>query len=74
MAEEVKGMKPIWHFVGLILLVMGALILIAGIYYLFNPGASSTVLEELHPNIWWGALMMVVGVVFIWKNKGVTVK
>ena len=74
MADTEKGMKPIWHFVGLILLAMGALIAIAGVYYLFNPTESTTVLKELHPNLWWGGLMMVVGLVFLWKNKNVRVE
>ena len=32
-------MKPIWYFVGLILLVMGTLILLSGIYHLISPPA-----------------------------------
>lgn len=73
MAEEVKGMRPIWHFVGLILAIIGGLIFIAGIYYLFNPSHSDTVLQHLHPNLWWGAIMFIAGGIFIWKNRGVTV-
>jgi len=71
---EVKGMKPIWYFVGIALLVIGGLIFIAGIYFLFSPSESNTVLEELHPNIWWGAFMSLVGIVFIWKNKDAVVE
>lgn len=73
MSEEVKGMKPIWYFVGIALLVIGGLIFLAGVYYWFNPGESQTVLVDLHPNLWWGAFMMSVGGVFIWKNYNVTV-
>ena len=47
-------MKPIWYFVGLILLVMGGLILITGIYQVINPPERITILAETHPNIWWG--------------------
>lgn len=75
MAEQEKttGMKPIWFFVGLILLSMGFIIFISGIYYLFNPSESSTVLTHLHPDIWWGAIMVIAGAIFIWTNRHATV-
>jgi hypothetical protein len=56
-----NNMKPIWYFVGLILLVIGGLILISGIYQLVYPPSKTTVLSELHPNLWWGSLMVVFG-------------
>lgn len=72
MAEE-KGMKPIWHFVGLLMSIMGSLLIVAGIYYWYNPSESTTVLQELHPNLWWGAIMLAFGAVLLWINKGATV-
>jgi FtsH-binding integral membrane protein len=54
-------MKSIWYFVGLILLVIGGIIEIAGIYQLINPPIIKTVLSETHPNIWWGAIMCLFG-------------
>lgn len=71
--ETTKGMKPIWFFVGLILLFMGLIIFISGLYYLFNPSESNTVLTHLHPDVWWGGLMVVAGIIFIWTNRNVTV-
>ena len=56
-----KGMKPIWYFVGLILLVIGGLVFCSGIYQFFNPPAVKTVLAETHPNIWWGGFMIIFG-------------
>lgn len=73
MAEE-KGMRPIWFFIGLILLIIGGLIFVAGIYYLIYPSHSTTVLQEVHPNIWWGGIMLIVGGVFLFLNRGVTVE
>jgi hypothetical protein len=67
-------MKPIWYFVGLILLIMGGLILITGIINLSSPSEHISVLSELHPNIWWGAIMIVVGLIYVLKNKNVKVK
>ncbi|RPI05987.1 MAG: hypothetical protein EHM64_04640 [Ignavibacteriae bacterium] len=54
-------MKPIWYFVGLIVLVIGGLVMVSGIYILFNPPVVKTVLAETHPNIWWGGIMMLFG-------------
>lgn len=73
MAEEVKGMRPIWYFVGLVLVIIGGLIFVTGIYFLFSPSESGTVLEELHPNIWWGAIMVISGGIYLWKNKDVRI-
>ncbi len=64
-----QAMKPIWYFVGLILLIMGVLILSTGIYLLFNPPAVKTVLSETHPDIWWGAVMAVFGLGMYLKTR-----
>ena len=58
--NEVK-MKPIWFFVGLILIVMGGIIFLNGIYLLYNPPVKPTVLSSIHPDIWWGGLMVLFG-------------
>ena len=60
------GMDPensisIWFFIGVCLLVDGLLILGAGLYQLGHPPAHPVVLYSLHANIWWGALLAVVG-------------
>jgi hypothetical protein len=65
-------MKPIWYFVGLILIVIGCIIFLTGIYQVFNPPASKTVLNEIHPNIWWGLLMIIFGGVMFFKTKNLT--
>ncbi|HKJ68681.1 MAG TPA: sodium/solute symporter [bacterium] len=67
------GMKPIWYFVGWVLLIMGAIIAVTGIYYLIVPTSGDTVLAELRPNLWWGGIMVLAGLIFLWRNKGVTV-
>ena len=55
-------MVSIWFFIGISLLVNGALILAAGIFELVNPPANpSVVLFSLHANVWWGAILFVVG-------------
>jgi hypothetical protein len=55
-------MVSIWFFIGISLLVNGALILAAGIYEVVNPPANpSVVLFSLHANVWWGAILFAVG-------------
>lgn len=67
MAEQ--RMKPIWYFVGLMLLMMGCLIALGGVYDLINPPVVKTVLGETHPNLWWGAVMAVFGGGLYWKSR-----
>lgn len=62
-------MKPIWYFVGLILLITGTIVLLSGIYSFFNPPEVKKVLSETHPELWWGTLMIIVGIIYVWKNK-----
>jgi len=66
-------MKPIWFFVGLILLVMGGIIFLSGIYQLIDPPEVKTVLSETHPAIWWGAVMLIFGGVMFLKTRNETV-
>jgi hypothetical protein len=52
---------PIWFFIGVLLILYGFLILGQGMWWLFDPPAQPTVLANLRPNLWWGALLLVVG-------------
>jgi len=54
----------IWFFIGISLLVNGALILGAGIWELVRPPVEHVVLYNLHANVWWGALMLIVGIFY----------
>jgi hypothetical protein len=65
-------MLPVWFFIGVILLIYGVMICVNGIYELSHP--PGTVLQETHPAIWWGALMAVVGAIFLYKNRPGTQK
>ena len=59
---------PIWFFIGALLTVYGILILSLGVYHVFNPPAHKVVLWNLHADIWWSALLMVIGIVFCVKT------
>lgn len=53
----------IWFFIGISLVVNGVLILAAAIYQSVNPPppAEQVVLFQLHAGIWWGALLLALG-------------
>jgi hypothetical protein len=61
---------PVWFFVGLLLLVYGALILFSGLAEWRNP--PPTVLANLHAPVWWGGLMTVLGAGYVvaFRPKG----
>jgi hypothetical protein len=64
---------PIWFFIGSLLSVYGILILGTGIYNLINPPVHPVVLANLHMDIWWGILLLVVGLIYgikYWPFKG----
>jgi len=61
-------MISIWFFVGISLVVNGALILAAGIYQWIDPPANATVvLSYLHAGVWWGALLLLVGIFYCFR-------
>lgn len=60
-------MLPVWFFIGIILILYGVMIFFEGLYDLSHP--TGTVLEQLHPAIWWGIIMVVVGLIFTVKNR-----
>jgi hypothetical protein len=61
-------MISIWFFIGISLAVNGALIFAAGIYELVNPPVNPTlVLYSLHANVWWGAALLVFGLIYCFK-------
>jgi len=64
--SEKRHMIPVWFFVGVTLLVYGVLIFAAGIYEFSHPPA--TILANLHPALWWGALLVVVGGIYVYLH------
>jgi hypothetical protein len=54
----------IWFFVGILLTFYGLIITGAGIYGLFVP--PPTVLSNLHADLWWGAILLAIGVFYCW--------
>jgi hypothetical protein len=61
-------MISIWFFIGISLAVNGALILAAGIYQLIDPPINPGVrLFYLHANVWWGAALLLFGLMYCFK-------
>jgi hypothetical protein len=54
----------IWFFIGLMLLVYGVLIMGAGVYELSSPPERPVELADWHASIWWGALLVILGIVY----------
>lgn len=62
--SEDHQMIPVWFFVGMILTIYGVVILATGFYeFAYAP---STVLANLHPAVWWGALLTALGGVYVY--------
>ncbi len=57
-------MIPVWFFVGVILLIYGLIITGTGIYEFSSP--PPTVLASTHPAVWWGALLTVIGGIYVY--------
>lgn len=73
---ESEHQVPIWFFIGALLLVYGILIVGAGVYaWLWPPPVDQQVaLFYLHADIWWGALLIVMGAFYCyafhpWKSR-----
>jgi hypothetical protein len=55
----------IWFFIGLLVIVYGFLIMGAGCWGLFFPPEHPVVMEGLHMDLWWSALMIVFGGILV---------
>ena len=64
MTNEPAKLISIWTWVGLVLLCYGLIITATGVYYAFT-GLPRTVLGHLNPGLWWGAFMVLAGVVLL---------
>ena len=59
-----KNFISIWFFIGALLAVYGVLILGSGIYSLYVPSTVVVAEPQLHIPIWWGAIMLVFGLIY----------
>ena len=59
-----SGGISIWFFIGISLLVNGILIVQAGVREMLHPPANPVVLFQYHANVWWGAVLLIVGLLY----------
>lgn len=58
----------IWFFIGVLLIVYGAMILGSGIYEWATANYPAGVeLTQLHAPVWWGAILLAAGIVYAVK-------
>jgi hypothetical protein len=54
----------IWFFIGVLLVIYGVMILGYGIYELVTNQLANVVLANLHAPVWWGAILLALGVFY----------
>ena len=54
----------IWFFIGVLLTIYGAMILAYGLWELATGNVANVVLANLHAPIWWGAIMLILGIFY----------
>ena len=64
MASLESSEISIWFFIGVLLTVYGVMILGYGIWELVTGTVANVVLANLHAPVWWGALMLLLGLFY----------
>ena len=67
--SEGKHYISIWFFIGSLLSVYGVLILGSGIWEIFHPPEHPVALAHLHAAVWWGALLIALGALYVVKFR-----
>ena len=62
-----KKLISIWFFIGVLLTAYGVLITASGLYDLVSPPEHPVVLASLHAGIWWGAVLLIIGLVYTFR-------
>lgn len=65
--SEKHNIIPVWFFVGALLLIYGVIILISGLAEWSSP--SNVTMAGLHAPVWWGALLIVLGIIYCAKFR-----
>ncbi len=64
-----SGHISIWFFIGVLLSVYGALIAAYGVFELITGHVANVVLANLHAPLWWGTLMLLLGLFYTIKFR-----
>lgn len=68
MEHDPQQMIPIWFIIGINILVIGAIIFVTGLVR-WNQPAPGIAMTRVHPDVWWGALMTIIGLVYTIKFR-----
>jgi hypothetical protein len=66
--NNLNTIQAIWCSVGLMLSSIGCVILLSGLTFIIFHIQHQTVLANLHPDVWWGGIMLAVGLTFFLIN------
>ncbi|MBV8707852.1 MAG: hypothetical protein JO182_10050 [Acidobacteriaceae bacterium] len=58
------GFISIWFFIGVLLTVYGVLITATGLWELISPPSNPPVFASLHASIWWGIVLLIIGLIY----------
>jgi hypothetical protein len=59
-----SGHISIWFFIGVLLSVYGAMIFAYGVFELVTHQQANVVLANLHAPVWWGGMMLILGLFY----------
>lgn len=59
----------VWFFIGVTLLIIGLLITSFGLFAFASGVVGTTVLAKLHPELWWGGLLILIGAFYTWRFR-----
>ena len=59
-----SGHISIWFFIGVLLSIYGAMILAYGVWELVTGNLANVILASLHAPVWWGAMMLALGLFY----------
>jgi len=59
-----SGHISIWFFIGVLLTVYGAMIFGDGVFDLATGQLPNVVLKNLHAPVWWGGMLLILGLFY----------
>jgi len=59
----------IWFFIGVLLTSYGVIITSYGLYEVITGTLANVELAQLHAPLWWGAILLILGIVYCVKFK-----
>jgi hypothetical protein len=59
-----SGHISIWFFIGVLLTVYGVLVLSYGLFELATGQVANVVLANLHAPVWWGGILLALGLFY----------